>query len=262
MSTLSRAHIEQALATYTATMTQLRAQGARTESALRRAFAGLLNELGKAKKWTLVEEYSQKLSSHTIYYDGVLCDQFRLPHAYWEAKDSHDDLDKEIQLKRQRGYSFGNMLFEDTQTLVLFQNGLEVGRARFTDSSAAARLLEAFINYEVAPFTRFEEAIAYFGQEIPTLANGLASRIAYAHAHNQSFQRAHADFMEICRQALNPNISQAAVDEMLIQHMLTERLMRKLFDEDFVQHNVIALFSENMIDRSLYNQFQQYQPLL
>jgi predicted helicase len=46
--------------------------------------------------------------------------------------------------------------------------------------------------------------------------------------------------MEICRQALNPNISQAAVDEMLIQHMLTERLMRKLFDEDFVQHNVIA----------------------
>jgi len=247
MSTLTRAQIEQALATYTATMTQLRVQGARTESALRRAFAGLLNELGKAKKWTLVEEYSQKLSSHTIYYDGVLCDQFRLPHAYWEAKDSHDDLDKEIQLKRQRGYSFGNMLFEDTQTLVLFQNGLEVGRARFTDTSAAARLLESFINYEVAPFTRFEEAIAYFGQEIPTLANGLASRIAHAHAQNPTFQRAHADFMEICRQALNPNISQAAVDEMLIQHMLTERLMRKLFDEDFVQHNVIAREVERVI---------------
>ena len=240
MPTLSRAHIEQALATYTATIAQLRAQGARTESALRRAFAGLLSDLGKAKKWTLVEEYSHKLGSHTIYYDGVLCDDYRLPHAYWEAKDSHDDLDREIQHKRMRGYSFGNMLFEDTQTLVLFQNGHEVGRARFEDASATARLLESFINYEVAPFTRFEEAIAYFGQEIPTLANGLASRIAHAHTHNPAFMRAHAEFMDICRQALNPNISQAAVDEMLIQHMLTERLMRKLFDEDFVQHNVIV----------------------
>lgn len=247
MPTLSRPQIEQALATYTATIAQLRAQGARTESALRRAFAGLLSDLGKAKKWTLVEEYSHKLGSHTIYYDGVLCDDYRLPHAYWEAKDGHDDLDKEIQHKRQRGYSFGNMLFEDTHTLVLFQNGLEVGRAKFEDAGATVRLLEAFINYEVAPFTRFEEAIAYFSQEIPTLANGLATRIADAHVNNQAFQRAHAGFMEICRQALNPNISQAAVDEMLIQHMLTERLMRKLFDEDFVQHNVIAREVERVI---------------
>lgn len=247
MPTLSRPQIEQALATYTATIAQLRAQGARTESALRRAFAGLLSDLGKAKKWTLVEEYSHKLGSHSIYYDGVLCDDYRLPHAYWEAKDGHDDLDKEIQHKRQRGYSFGNMLFEDTHTLVLFQNGLEVGRAKFEDAGATVRLLEAFINYEVAPFTRFEEAIAYFSQEIPTLANGLATRIADAHVNNPAFQRAHAGFMEICRQALNPNISQAAVDEMLIQHMLTERLMRKLFDEDFVQHNVIAREVERVI---------------
>jgi hypothetical protein len=216
MPTLSRPQIEQALATYTATIAQLRAQGARTESALRRAFAGLLSDLGKAKKWTLVEEYSHKLGSHTIYYDGVLCDDYRLPHAYWEAKDGHDDLDKEIQHKRQRGYSFGNMLFEDTHTLVLFQNGLEVGRAKFEDAGATVRLLEAFINYEVAPFTRFEEAIAYFSQEIPTLANGLATRIADAHVNNPAFQRAHAGFMEICRQALNPNISQAAVELFIL----------------------------------------------
>jgi len=63
--------------------------------------------------------------------------------------------------------------------------------------------------------------------------------------------------MEICRQALNPNISQAAVDEMLIQHMLTERLMRKLFDEDFVQHNVIARQLKKTYVRSLYNQLTE-----
>jgi predicted helicase len=247
MATVSLSLIEKALQTYHTTIAQLRAQGVRSESGLRRAFAALLIEISKPKKWTLREEYSQKLSGHAIYYDGVLCDEYRLPHAYWEAKDSHDALDKEIQAKRARGYSFENMLFEDTQTLVLFQKGLEVGRAAFGDSAAAVKLLAAYIDYEIAPFARFDEAIAYFGKEIPTLATGLAERIAYAHQTNSAFQRAFAGFMDICKQALNPNISQAAVDEMLIQHMLTERLMRKLFDEDFVQHNVIAGEVERVI---------------
>jgi len=36
--------------------------------------------------------------------------------------------------------------------------------------------------------------------------------------------------MELCRSALNPNIRVAAVDEMLVQHLLTERLFRTVFD--------------------------------
>jgi hypothetical protein len=40
---------------------------------------------------------------------------------------------------------------------------------------------------------------------------------------------------------------------MLIQHMLTERLMRKLFDEDFVQHNVIAREVERALIPAIVN---------
>ena len=56
------------------------------------------------------------------------------------------------------------------------------------------------------------------------------------------FQDAFEDFFALCRTALNPNISQAAVDEMLVQHLLTERLIRKIFDNpEFTQRNVIAV---------------------
>jgi hypothetical protein len=82
MATVSLCLIEKALQNYHTTIAQLRAQGVRSERGLRCAFAALLIEISKPKKWTLREEYSQKLSGHAIYYDGVLCDEYRLPHAY------------------------------------------------------------------------------------------------------------------------------------------------------------------------------------
>ena len=45
-----------------------------------------------------------------------------------------------------------------------------------------------------------------------------------------------------------PEPREAAVDEMLIQHLLTERLIRKIFDNpDFMQRNVIAAEVEKVI---------------
>ena len=247
MPHIAPAAIDRALKTYTTTITNLRTQGVRNEGNLRAAFAALLRDLAKVAKWTLIEEYAQRIGTKSIYYDGVLCDEWRLPHGYWEAKDGHDDIDKEIQTKRAKGYSFGNMLFEDTHTLVLFQQGLEVARCALSDLPASAKILATFFDYEVAPFTKFSQAIAYFSTEIPTLAKGLSERIAEAHHSNPTFKTAYAAFMKICQESLNPNLSGAAVDEMLIQHMLTERLMRKLFDEDFVQHNIIASEVERVI---------------
>ena len=55
--------------------------------------------------------------------------------------------------------------------------------------------------------------------------------------------------MALCSEALNPNISRDAVEEMLIQHLLTERLIRHVFDqENFVRRNVIAAEVEKVID--------------
>ena len=43
------------------------------------------------------------------------------------------------------------------------------------------------------------------------------------------------------RQAINPNLSEEAVERMLVQHLLTERIFRKIFDNpDFTRRNVVA----------------------
>jgi predicted helicase len=66
---------------------------------------------------------------------------------------------------------------------------------------------------------------------------------------NTRYQAAFADFLILCRASLNPNLSESAVEEMVIQHFLTERIFRKVFDiGDFMQRNVIAREIENVIE--------------
>jgi predicted helicase len=87
----------------------------------------------------------------------------------------------------------------------------------------------------------FEQAVGEFQERVPELAEGLNEKIKQAHASNKNFQKAFADFFELCQTALNPNIRRDAVDEMLIQHLLTERLFRKIFhDDEFTRRNVVA----------------------
>jgi predicted helicase len=81
------------------------------------------------------------------------------------------------------------------------------------------------------------------------LAKALKEKIDDAHRTNRTFQEAFDKFFDVCRQSLNPNLAVAAVDEMLIQHLLTERLIRTVFNrDDFAHRNVIAAEVEKVID--------------
>ena len=55
--------------------------------------------------------------------DGTVKDALRMTRGYREAKDSHDDLDAEIQAKFNRGYPRDTIVFEDSLTAVLMQRG-------------------------------------------------------------------------------------------------------------------------------------------
>ena len=49
-----------------------------------------------------------------------------------------------------------------------------------------------------------------------------------------------------------------AVEEMLVQHLLTERIFRKIFDNpDFTRRNVIAVEIEKVIDSMTAKQFSR-----
>lgn len=233
-------------------------QNALYEGNVRNAFDRLLRETAKVKKLELVTELSERRGGKRIAYDGVLRDVNRLPHGWWEAKDPDDDLENEIRKKRERGYRFDNIIFEDTRQAVLFQNGVEVMRGDLWKPEQVARLLTQFYNHEIPPFKEFNEAVKYFQGEIPHIAAGLKEKIDTAHQTNTRFQEAYANFLGLCQTAINPDLSPAAVDEMLIQHMLTERLIRKIFNvEEFTRRNVIASEVETVIDALSSNHFNR-----
>ena len=207
----------------------------------------MLRVTARKRDWTLVEEL--RVSGGRVRPDGTLRDRWQLPHGYWEAKDGRDDLEVEIRRKRERDYPFSNIIFEDTNTAILYQNERRILQADCNNRAELADLLTQFYRHETPDFSSFEEAVERFAGEVPQIAQGLQQRINVARVSNAAFQRAFADFMALCSEALNPNISREAVEEMLIQHLLTERLIRRVFDqENFVRRNVIAAEVEKVID--------------
>jgi hypothetical protein len=93
------------------------------EDAVFPAFAALLRHCAKQCGLTLVEQYSLKKSGANLRLDGALVDKFTLPHGYWEAKDTADDLDKEIAKKFAAGYPKDSILFQSPRQAILYQHG-------------------------------------------------------------------------------------------------------------------------------------------
>jgi hypothetical protein len=215
---------------YHRSLSALRAQGVENELGLRRPFENLLADSARLHSWRFVAEFGAKAGGHRIRPDGTVFDANSLPRGFWESKDSHDDLDREIDRKIRRGYPVGNTIFEDTRRAVLYQNRGLACEADLSDSRALSDLLFRFYSHTEPEIKEFEAAVEEFGQRVPDLARGLAHKIEEAHHHNPPFQEAFAKFFALCQASLNPNISQAAVDEMLVQHLLTERLFRTIFD--------------------------------
>jgi predicted helicase len=229
-------------------LTAYAAHGARHEGATETAFCRLLADTAGSAGWTLIPKQGLKVGGKTIFPDGTLRDGYNLPRGYWEAKDPDDDLEVEIRKKIDKKYPLTNTIFEEPRRAVLYQNGTEARRFDLTDPQQLADLLNQFYAYAEPDIEGFEQAIAEFQERVPEMARGLDEKIKQAHAGNKPFQDAFADFFALCQSALNPNIRREAVDEMLVQHLLTERLFRKIFhDEEFTRRNVIAAEVEKVI---------------
>ncbi len=233
---------------YYADLKDLAHQKVLYEMGTRPAFHALLAEAAKLAGWTLIAEHEKKINGRSIRPDGTFKDHMNLVRGYWEAKDTADNLDAEIAKKRKAGYPTSNMIFEDTATAVLYQHEREILRVDMSDPLRLAELLTEFFRYVEPEIEEFEQAVEEFKQRVPDLAEGLKQKIDQTHKSNKAFQQAFDAFYELCKTSLNPNLSAAAVDEMLIQHILTERLIREIFDNpEFVRRNVIAAEVEKVM---------------
>ena len=221
--------------------------GSDNEQSIRRAFAVCLDSYCRdhREKLALVDELDAGPGSRPagtgIRPDGTVKDSLRMARGYWEAKDTHDDLDAEIQAKFNRGYPRDNILFEDSQTAVLFQNGAESMRVDMARPGELHRLIRRFLDYDLPEIEEFRQARQQFKSDLPAVLESLRESVADAEAGNPDYQDAAALFLSLCRQTISPDVSDADVREMLLQHILTRDIFLRVFGEDqFHRENNVA----------------------
>ena len=235
---------------YYATLQQYDRHAVTHEGAVSNPFAFLLDTCAKQVNATLIPQYAMRTpNGNRIVIDGAILDEYGLPFAYWEAKDIQDDLLKAVTEKREAGYPLNNTCFQTPQRLILYQNGQVVLDIDITEPAHLIAALQHLFAYVPPALHNWQTAVTDFREHVPDLANALKERIDQQHEADPTFKEAFADFYETCRTAINPELSQDAVEEMLIQHILTERIFRTVFDRsDFTRRNIIAREIENVSD--------------
>ena len=221
------------------------------EGAVRLAFGTLLQHYARQDELTLVCEKSLRTPQNTtIFVDGMLIDnEFGLPRGYWEAKDLGDELPTEIDKKFAAGYPTDNILFQTPRRAILYQNGEKVMDVDISERDALVQVLQAFFNYEQTDIANWYRAVAEFRGKVPALGKELAGLIRNEAETNELFQEAFTEFYRQCQAAINPNLAKAAVEEMLVQHILTEQIFTSVFDNrDFTRRNIIAREIEKVVD--------------
>lgn len=204
--------------------------GTNRESVVREAFKDLLKAWGRTQDLTFIPEYQlETRTKERRYADGALLHTLRVPFGYWEAKDSNDDLDEEIQKKFRTGYPKTNIIFEDSIQAVLFQNAEEVMRCSVEDTVVLDKLLNLFFGYERPEIEAFRKAVEQFKTDLPHVLRALRSMISTAYETEKDFSAAASDFLAHAREAINPNLAEADVREMLIQHILTGEVFAAVF---------------------------------
>ena len=223
--------------------------GAKHEGAVRTAFQTLLQHYCRQADLILVcEKTRYTKANRRIQLDGEVVDAFDLPHGHWEAKDTQDDLPTEARRKSEAGYPFKNIIIQSPNRALLYQNGHLRLDCDLTDPNNLIDLLNTFFAYQEENIVDWYAAVEEFREKVPVLGRGVAKRVETEMQDNPSFRQAFANFHQQCRAAIDSNLTEAQVEEMLIQHLLTERIFRTVFDNpDFTNRNIIAQEIEKVI---------------
>ncbi len=233
-----------------------------TEGSVAPAFATVLRHCARQCHLQFVEQYPlNREGKHPIRTDGTLLDQFELRHGIWEAKDIKDNLAQAIKQKFKQGYPNENILFQTPHRLILWQDGHEIFNEEITAQPVLLiEGLNLFFGYNPPAYEQWQEAVTAFKDKVKEHGDALLKIIEQELKTNQKFIRAFNGFTQLCQEAINPNLSLNAIKEMLIQHLLTERIFRTVFkNPDFVNKNVIAREIETVIIALTSRSFSRHE---
>ena len=178
--------------------------GSDNELNIRPAFQNCLDTYCREHKEKLVLIPELKAPGNVVP-DGTVKDTLRMARGSWEAKDTHDDLDAEIQRKFDRGYPKDNIVFEDSETAVLVQNGGVALRVDMSRPGELHRLIRRFLDYELPNIEEFRQAQVQFKTDLPAVLENLRRSVAVAEEGNEAYQSAATAFLDLCRQSISPD---------------------------------------------------------
>lgn len=216
--------------------------GSNKETAIRNEFYNLINHYCERKHLDLIPELDYKLKNgKTITPDGTVKNALRLNFGFWESK-ANVDLEFEISEKIRKGYPLSNIIFEDSKRIILYQDGERKLLGDMRKAEELDKVLNQFIAFEPREITDFTKAIEAFKQDIPSIVKGLREMIEKQEKEKDgTFLRNRQSFLAICQESINPSVSVEDVNEMLIQHILTEEIFLAIFsDAQFLRENNIA----------------------
>ena len=225
------------------------ASGSDNELQTRRAFENCLDDYCREHSEGLTLVAEQRIAGRArrdgtatqVIPDGTVRDAMRLARGYWEAKDIRDDLDAEIRNKFNSGYPSDNIIFQNQEEAALYQDGVEAMRVDMSSEDDLHRLIRRFLDYELPQSRRLRSAQRQFNADLPYVLGNLREAVDAAQLDNAGYQAAAAEFLELCRKSISPEVGEADVREMLLQHILTKDIFLRVFTEDqFHRENNIA----------------------
>ena len=224
------------------------AGGTKKETSLRKAFLEMVEKYAKEKQLVVVDEINQ-LGTRNIP-DAGLQNSLGLNFGYIENKDIYDDIETEIVNKINRGYDLTNIIFENSQWLVLYQNKHRVCKVYIGESDLInhkiskaefEQTIKQFIDFDPPFISQFKQALEKFKEQIPEISTILKKLIVAQYQSNQDFTNKVAIFLQDCKDAISKEISSDDINNMIVQHILTKDIFDAIFDDQqFHKYNSIA----------------------
>ena len=200
-----------------------------TEESLRPVFIELLNRVGSHKNlWVIPED---RLNNNKKP-DATIKNLYTI-HGYYEAKSPQTNLKQEIQKKIDKGYPIQNTIFENSDSCILYQDKeqvKEISSNMWDELKPLSELLTLFFKYESDDIKKFHKAQKKFNENLPELAKEIRRELVKMNQNLKYIKKIDL-FVSECQKFINPYFKRKNVEDWLIQHILTEQIFLKVFDE-------------------------------
>ena len=237
--------------TYYDSLAKFAELGINHESAVRSAFQELLELCARQLDLKLVPEYALKRKAgRPLKADGAFLDHYGLRHGVWEAKDTADDLEKDIKAKFAAGYPKENILFQEPRRAVLFQDSQRVYEADLTQPDQLVYIVKLFFEFVLPVIAEWEEAVERFKEKVPELGANLQRIIHNERETSPKFRAAFDDFYRLGCASLNPNLAESAVELVRrVRHHFVVEFGREGVSRH-ADHKVMCEVALSAVDRS------------